>query len=180
MDYIKSIRPKLGHQKIILNAANAVISREGRILLQRRSDNGGWGLPGGILELDETYEEAAVREVREETGLDVRLTSFLGLFHNYDMMWPNGDRAHTICAVFTAEILRGEARIDGESLELRFFAREELPELCFPDHREAVDAYFRGLRLPLLRETRLAERSLTAENCDPLSREIPPVPGKRS
>ena len=154
MDYIKSIRPQLGHQKIILNCAGAVVCREGKILLQRRSDNAAWGLPGGILELDETYEEAALREVREETGLTVRLTALLGIYHNHDMMWPNGDRAHTIGAIYTAEILSGEPRIDGESLELRFFAQEELPELCFPDHRAAVDAYYRGVRLPLLPENR--------------------------
>jgi len=154
MDYIKSIRPQLGHQKIILNCAGAVVCREGKILLQRRSDNAAWGLPGGILELDETYEEAAVREVREETGLTVRLTALLGIYHNYDMMWPNGDRAHTIGAIYTAEILSGEPRIDEESLELRFFAQEELPELCFPDHRAAVDAYYRGVRLPLLSENK--------------------------
>ena len=69
MDYIKSIRPKLGHDKIILNCAGALIVKDGRLLLQRRSDNGLWGLPGGLLELDETYEEAARREIREETGL---------------------------------------------------------------------------------------------------------------
>ena len=159
MDYIKSIRPKLGHQKIILNCAGAVVCREGKILLQRRSDNAAWGLPGGILELDETYEEAAVREVREETGLTVRLTALLGIYHNHDMMWPNGDRAHTIGAYFTAEILSGEPRVDEESLELRFFSREELPELCFPDHRLAVDAYFRGHRLPLLSENGREESS---------------------
>ena len=160
MDYIKSIRPKLGHQKIILNAAGAVIVREDKILLQRRSDNASWGLPGGILELDETYEEAALREVREETGLTVRLTALLGLFHNYDMMWPNGDRAHTISAIFTAQILSGEPRVDEESLELRFFPREELPELCFPDHRAAVAAYLQGVSLPLPPENRREDAAL--------------------
>ena len=159
MDYIQSIRPKLGHQRIILNCAGAVVEQEGRILLQRRSDNGGWGLPGGILELDETYEEAALREVREETGLTVRLTSLLGVYHNYDMMWPNGDRAHTIGAIYTANVTGGALRVDEESLELRFFAREELPELCFPDHRLAVEAYFRGHRLPLPQENK---RGMTA------------------
>ncbi len=149
MDYIRSIRPKLGHQKIILNCAGAVVEREGKILLQRRSDNGAWGLPGGILELEETYAQAAVREVWEETGLQVRLTSFLGIYHNPDMMWPNGDRAHTIGAIYTAEITGGALRVDEESLELRFFARDELPPLCFPDHRLALKAYWEGLRLPI-------------------------------
>ena len=149
MDYIQSIRPKLGHQKIILNCAGAVVEQEGKILLQRRSDNGGWGLPGGILELDETYAQAAVREVWEETGLTVRLTALLGIYHNPDMIWPSGDRAHTIGAIFTAEVTGGALRVDEESLELRFFAGDELPPLCFPDHRLAVEAYWKGLRLPI-------------------------------
>ena len=55
MDYIKMIRPLVGHQRIILNAAGAIITREdGKILLQRRSDNGNWSLIGGLMELDET------------------------------------------------------------------------------------------------------------------------------
>lgn len=149
MDYIQSIRPKLGHQKIILNCAGAVVEQAGKILLQRRSDNGAWGLPGGILELDETYAQAAVREIWEETGLHVRLTALLGIYHNPDMIWPNRDRAHTIGAIFTAEVTGGALRVDEESLELRFFARDELPPLCFPDHRLAMEAYWKGLRLPI-------------------------------
>ena len=61
MDYISSLRSVIGSRKIILNCAGAVIARDGRIRLQRRSDNGLWGLVGGLLELDETYAEAAVR-----------------------------------------------------------------------------------------------------------------------
>lgn len=151
-DYIRSIRPRLGHRKILLNSAGAVVVREGEILLQRRSDNGGWGLPGGLLELNETYAAAALREVREETGLCCRLTGFLGLYHNYDMMWPNGDRAHTLGAIYTAEIAGGALRRDGESLELRFFPPEELPELCFEDHRAALADYLASRVFPLLRE----------------------------
>ena len=78
--------------------------------------------------------------------------SFLGIFHNHDMMWPNGDRAHTVGAYFTAEIVGGELRVDAESLELRFFAADEIPDLFAEDHRAAVDAYFRGVRHPLLNE----------------------------
>ena len=56
-DYVKYIRSMVGHNKIIMNASGAIIEKDGLILLQRRSDNGKWGLPGGIMEMDETYQE---------------------------------------------------------------------------------------------------------------------------
>ena len=152
MDYIRELRRDVGSRKIILNCAGAVIVRDGKILLQRRADNGKWGLTGGLLELRETYREAALREIREETGLEVRLTAFLGIFHNHSMEWPNGDKAHTIGAYYTAEILSGEPRTDEESLELRFFGPEELPDLFAEDHRAAVDAWLRGVAQPLPEE----------------------------
>ena len=152
MDYIHDLRPLIGSRKIILNCAGALIIRDQKILLQRRTDNGRWGLIGGLLEMNETYEQAALREIREETDLEVRLDSFLGIFHNHHMVWSNGDAAHVVAAVFTASIVRGEPRIDEESYELRFFARDELPELFAEDHIAALDAYFSGVSYPLLRE----------------------------
>ncbi len=152
MDYIQDLRRMTGPRKIILNAAGAVIVRDGKILFQRRTDNGRWGLIGGLMELNETYEQAALREIREETGLEVRLQSFLGIFHNHNMVWSSGDAAHVVSAMFTADIVSGEPRIDEESYELRFFGRDELPELFAEDHIAALDAYFRGVRYPLLQE----------------------------
>ena len=154
MDYIHELRKDIGSRKIILNSAGAVIIKDGKILLQRRTDNGQWGLIGGLLELNETYEEAALREIREETGLDVTLESFLGIFHNHNMVWSNGDAAHVISAMFTARIISGEPRIDEESYELRFFGKEELPSLFAEDHIAALDAYFHGVCYPLLQENR--------------------------
>ena len=146
MDYIKEIRPLLGHRKIILTAAGAIITRGDQILLQRRSDNGNWSLVGGLMELDETFEETAIREAREETGLDVKLDYLVGVYHNRHAQWPNGDKAHVVCAVYKANILSGEPRIDEESLELRFFKREELPILPSEDYREALRDYFQGVK----------------------------------
>jgi ADP-ribose pyrophosphatase YjhB (NUDIX family) len=154
VDYIHELRKDIGSRKIILNSAGAVIIMDGKILLQRRTDNGQWGLIGGLVELNETYEEAALREIREETGLDVTLESFLGIFHNHNMVWSNGDAAHVISAMFTARIISGEPRIDEESYELRFFGKEELPSLFAEDHIAALDAYFQGVRYPLLQENR--------------------------
>ena len=154
MDYIHELRRVIGPRKIILNCAGALIVRDGKILFQRRADNGKWGLIGGLVEMNETYEEAALREIREETGLEVRLESFLGIFHNHDMVWANGDAAHVISAMYTACIVRGEPRIDEESYELRFFGPDELPELFAEDHIAALKAYFDGVRYPVPRENR--------------------------
>lgn len=154
MDYIHSLRKEIGSRKILLNCAGAVIERDGKILLQKRSDNGLWGLVGGLLELNETYTEAMVREVREETGLIVEPDAFLGIFHNHDMVWSNGDAAHTLGAFFTVRATGGTLRTDEESLELRYFSPDTLPDLFAPDHREAVKAFLSGVRLPLLAENR--------------------------
>lgn len=154
MDYIHELRKAIGPRKIILNSAGALIIRDNKILFQRRTDNGQWGLIGGLVEMNETYEEAAIREIREETGLEVRLDSFLGIFHNHNMAWSNGDAAHVISAMFTASIISGEPRTDEESYELRFFARDEIPHLFAEDHIAAINAYFRGVRHPLLQENR--------------------------
>ena len=152
MDYIKDLRRDVGRRKVILNSAGVVIVKNGKVLFQLRSDNGCWGLVGGLMELNETYAETAVREAKEETGLDVRLTAFLGIFHNHDMVWSNGDAAHVVGAYFTAEIAGGELRCDEESRELRFFDPKDPPEMFAVDHVQALDAYRRGIRYPLLSE----------------------------
>ncbi len=152
MDYIHDLRKVIGPRKIILNCAGAVIVRDNKILFQRRTDNGKWGLIGGLVEMNETYEQAALREIREETGLEVKLEHFLGIFHNHNMVWSNGDAAHVIAAMFTASIVSGEPRIDEESYELRFFGTDELPELFAEDHIASLKAYLSGVRYPMLRE----------------------------
>ena len=152
MDYIHELRKLTGPRKLILNCGGVVIEKDGKVLFQRRADNGKWGLIGGLVEMNETYAQAAVREAREETGLEVKLTGFLGIFHNHDMVWANGDAAHVISAMYTAEIVSGEPRIDEESFELRFFGKDEFPELSAEDHIAALEAWRSGIRLPLFTE----------------------------
>jgi len=152
LDYIHDLRKLTGPRKLILNCGGVVIEKDGKVLFQRRADNGKWGLIGGLVEMNETYAQAAVREAREETGLEVKLTGFLGIFHNHDMVWANGDAAHVISAMYTAEIVSGEPRIDEESFELRFFGKDEFPELFAEDHIAALEAWRSGIRLPLFTE----------------------------
>lgn len=151
-NYVRRIRKYLGSQKIILNCAGGIVEKDNKILLQRRADNNRWGLPGGLLELNETYLEAAIREIKEETGLDVKPKYFLGIFHNHNMEWNNGDKAHTIGAYFVFELVGGNLRVDEESFELKFCSREEIPSLFAPDHIKAVEAYYKGIKNPLFEE----------------------------
>ena len=153
-NYVKRIRRYLGNQKIILNCAGGVVEKDGKVLFQRRTDNNKWGLPGGLLELNETYLDAAIREVKEETGLDVKPKCFLGIFHNHNMVWGNGDKAHTIGAYYVFEIVGGVLKVDEESFELKFYSKDETPPLFAPDHIKAVEAYYNGINLPLTDENK--------------------------
>ncbi len=142
--YIRFIRSKVAEAKIILNAACAVLDDgTGRILLQKRTDNHKWGLPGGLLELDESILDAVKREVKEETNLDIEPTRFIGVFVNPMMRWRERDEAEVICFSFAAKIVGGTLRInDDESSELRYFGRDELPEIHSVDNRQTIEAYF--------------------------------------
>lgn len=81
MDYIKHIRSLVGQEKVIMVVAGAfVFDKENRLLLHQRSDNQSWGLPGGFMELGETVQEAARREVFEETGLHLGNLDLFGIY----------------------------------------------------------------------------------------------------
>ena len=87
---------------------------------------------------------------RPRIGLD----SFLGIFHNHHMVWSNGDTAHVISALYTASVVGGEMRIDEESYELKYFAREDMPGLFAEDHIAAMKAFDTGIRYPVPGENR--------------------------
>ena len=92
--YIKKMRQLVGNEYLMVNATAVVIVNENNeVLLQKRTDNNLWGLPGGLLELRESISEGALREVKEETNLDVKLTKFIGIFNNPFMRWREHDYA---------------------------------------------------------------------------------------
>ena len=138
MDYIKWLRSRVGHDRVIIVfAGGCLFDGEGRVLLQKRGDSGSWGFPGGAIELGETPEEAAVREIKEETGLDAQAGELIGIYTDSDMRYPNGDLAHSICIAYELKRTGGELRCDGEeTVSLRWFAIDELPEMFCRQHEE--------------------------------------------
>ncbi len=93
-----------------------------------------------MVEFGESVEEAAVREVKEESGLDVEITSFYGVYSKYFAEYSNGDKAQTIVHIFKAKIKRGKL-IDSnnETLELRFFDINNIPPLFCKQHQDILD-----------------------------------------
>lgn len=145
-DYIKKIRKKVGHERIILNYAGCIIFDERkRLLLQKRSDCNEWGFLGGLVELGESVEEAAVREVKEESGLDVEVTALYGVYSKYFAEYSNGDKVQTIVHVFRAKVISGKL-IDqnDETLELKYFDLNEIPPLFCKQHRDILDDIILG------------------------------------
>ncbi len=91
-DYIRFIREKVGHQCISLNFVGAVVkNKKNEVLLQNRGDERGWGFLGGAIELGESFEETLIREVKEESGYEVKIEKLIGVYGNYIDKYPNGD-----------------------------------------------------------------------------------------
>ena len=110
--------------------------KEGVVLIKRKNPPYGWAIPGGFVDYGETLEEAAVREMKEETNLDVELERQM---HTYSD--PKRDpRGHTITTVFIG-IGKGELKAKDDALEVGVFNKDNLPSLVF-DHKKVLDDFF--------------------------------------
>jgi 8-oxo-dGTP diphosphatase len=115
-----------------------VLLESGRLLLGERRD-GGWCIPCGHVEWDETIEGAAVREFAEETGLQVALEGVLTVHSNFHN--PNH---HTVGVWYRGRRVGGELQAGGDLSRVEFFALDELPNLKFPTDREVVAQLISG------------------------------------
>lgn len=124
--------PEAPEPNSLVVAASAVVTDgEGRILLQRRADSGLWALPGGGMEMADSLPGAAVREVKEETGLDVEITGLVGTYTDprHIIAYSDGEVRRQFNVCFTARVTGGALAISDESTELRFVPPSEIGAL---------------------------------------------------
>ncbi|MFZ0370057.1 MAG: NUDIX hydrolase [Halobacillus sp.] len=145
MDYITYIRSKVGKERVIMTVCGAfVMDEHNRVLLQLRADTQTWGLPGGFMEMDEKVEDAARRETKEETGLELGEMELFGVYSGTELhkTFPNGDQVALVQILFTCKEFTGAFNFqDGETLDARFFPLDQLPDQIFEKHRIFLDDY---------------------------------------
>lgn len=149
MNYVQELRSLVGHRPLMIpGAAVLIVDQQNRLLLQHRKDNQQWGLIGGSMEIGESLEETARREVLEETGLELDEIEWFGLFSGQDLIYecPNGDVVVNVVAVYTARYSRGELKADqDEAHQACFFRLKELPKDLSPPDRPVIEQYLRSL-----------------------------------
>ena len=121
--------------------------RREKLLLTRRTDNGQWCLPGGRVEAGESVSEACVREVWEETGLQVRIKHLTGVYSdpNKLVIYPDGNKAHIVALSFEAEIVGGKPGLSDETTEWGYFSLEEITNMeLLGGHLDRIRDIFTG------------------------------------
>ena len=132
MSYIKDIRKYVGHEPILTAGVGLFVFNENKeVLMQLRTDYNQWGFPGGAMELGESFEEVAARELKEETNLEIDEMKLIKVLSGKDTYreYPNGDKLYDITGIFLIKKYHGELKVnDDESRKLGWFNINKLPE----------------------------------------------------
>ncbi|GHF39654.1 8-oxo-dGTP pyrophosphatase MutT (NUDIX family) [Deinococcus metalli] len=141
--YVRHLRDRIGHAPVNWAGVCALlVTADGEVLLQQRSDTGTWGTPGGIAELGEALEDTLRRELLEETGVSPREPLLFTVISGPDtfVRLPNGDEFYQITTVYVIRQWDSDLRPDGhEGRALQFFPLDALPGDLGPVDRRALD-----------------------------------------
>jgi ADP-ribose pyrophosphatase YjhB (NUDIX family) len=133
-------------------ATSAIVTNvEGEILLHHRTDNNLWGLPGGTMDAGESIAQCVVREVKEETGLDVEPEYLLGIYSNpnHVVSYSDGEVRQQFSICFYCRLLGGEIKVSDESHEVGFFSLTEIDKLnMHPSIRLRIQHYLEHREQP--------------------------------
>jgi len=148
-EYIKTIRKKIGHDRLMFAGTGVYVYKDGKVLLQKRKDNLLWGCHGGAVEVGEKVEDAARRELLEETGLIANSLEFLCISSGEDMLYtyPNGDMAYIIGIYYVCRDFSGELSSEtDEVLELKWFDIDDLPKEVGKPERFALKSFLEYIK----------------------------------
>jgi ADP-ribose pyrophosphatase YjhB (NUDIX family) len=129
---------------LVVGGSAVVVDGEGRILLQRRSDSGNWALPGGAMYIGETFAQSVIREVKEETGFDVRIERIVGIYSDpaHVFAYDDGEVRQEFNICLAATIVGGELAASSESTDVRFFSLDEVAGLTMHESiRKRIEDY---------------------------------------
>lgn len=135
IEYVKSMRKLIGHEPLLMCGASMIVYNSTKqVLMLKRTDNGCWCFPGGAMELGESTEETARRELWEETGLKIDKIHLFGVFSGQELhyVYPNGDEVFNVDVVYTGSIMNDEIHMDAESREYQFFNIDQIPSEISP------------------------------------------------
>lgn len=145
MSYIKFLRKYVGHEPILTAGVGLFVFNEKKqVLMQLRTDYNQWGFPGGAMELGESFEATAQRELKEETNLEITKLKMLKVLSGKDTYreYPNGDKLYDITAIFVVTKYRGNLKInDDESKQLDWFCIDQLPENITSHTKNYLEKY---------------------------------------
>lgn len=146
MGYIEDLRKLVGHRPLIfVGSVVIVVDEEGRILLQQRKfPEGVWGIPGGLMELGESTEDVARRELFEETSLRVDDLKLINVYSGPEhfIQAANGDEFYVVTTAYYAESAVGDIVVDqAESIAFTYFQPHELPGNIVKSHRTILDEF---------------------------------------
>lgn len=146
MGYVEELRAVVGHRPLIfVGAVVVIVDEEGRLLLEERKfPKDVWGLPGGLMELGESTEDTAKREVMEETGLTVDELNLINVYSGpqHFVVAENGDEFYVVTIAYYSNKYQGELIVDQkESLSFQFFSPTELPSKMVGSHRVVIDEF---------------------------------------
>jgi 8-oxo-dGTP pyrophosphatase MutT (NUDIX family) len=139
MDYINGLRKYIGNQPLLMVGSTVlVLDAQNRLLMMKRSDSSNWGVPGGAMELGETTEETARRELLEETGLEVDELTLFGVFSGKELYYRylSGEEVYNVSIVYLAHDIHETVQLfDGEHYDFQYFNLTQLPANVSPPIR---------------------------------------------